>query len=275
MRFGLSVPCFGEEPRFFGELAREVEGAGWDGLFLWDHIRWRAHYHGPILDPWVLLSVAAMATDRIRLGTLVTPPARRRAAKLAKETVSVDRLSNGRLVLGVGLGWPPDVDFGNLGDEGDNRVRAEIFEETLDALLGFWSAEPFAYDGKHLHITSTHLTPGPLQQPHPPIWVGAKWPNRKPFARAARWDGVAPVMDDRAMTPADITELLELIGEKRGSLDGYEVVYGGRSEPGSAGAEHIAPFAEAGVTWWVEAMKPEGNWQTESLRRAAAGPSLG
>ena len=154
-------------------------------------------------------------------------------------------------------------------------MRAEIFEETLDALIGFWSAEPFDYEGKHLHITSTHLTPAPVQQPHPPVWVGAKWPNRKPFVRAAKWDGVAPVMDDRAMTPDDITDLLELIGEKRGSLDGYEVVYGGRSEPGSAGAEHIAPFAEAGVTWWVEAMKPEGNWQTESLRRAAAGPSLG
>lgn len=105
------------------------------------------------------------------------------------------------------------------------------------------------------------------------VWVGAKWPNRKLFMRAAKWDGVAPVMDGRAMTPADISDLLELIEEKRGSLDGYEVVYGGRSEPGTAGAEHIAPFAEAGVTWWIEALKPEDDWLTEALRRAAAGPS--
>ena len=277
MRYGMSVPCFGEDPRMFGRLALEIEAAGWDGFFVWDHIRWRTHWPGGVLDPWILLCVAATTTSRIKLGTLVTPPARRRVAKLAKETVTLDRLSDGRLVLGVGLGWPPDVDFGWLGDEEDNRVRAAIFEETMEALVGLWSTEPFSYHGDHIRIEEVQLRPGPLQQPRPPVWVGAKWPNRRPFVRAAQWDGIVPVMDttkhDRALSPNDVRDLLELIGEQRGSLDGYEVVLGGRSEVGTEGAGRIAAFAEAGVTWWIEAIQPEGDWFADAATRARAGPS--
>ena len=172
-------------------------------------------------------------------------------------------MSQGRLVLGVGIGWPPDVDFADLGDSGDDRVRAAQLDEGLEVLTGLWSGEPFSFEGAHYHIKGTRFLPSPLQQPRIPIWVGSMWPRRRPFRRAARWDGVVPLvhdpeMDFRAPTAAELAEMLGYIREQRDPAVPFEVAVGdslsGLAEQGRAAAEVIGPFAEAGATWWMESI---------------------
>ena len=138
VRFGISVPNFAEyaDPRLLTALAREAEAAGWDGFFLWDHILIERSWRMPMADPWVALAAIAAATERIRLGPLVTPLARRRPWKVARETVTLDHLSGGRTILGVGLGHPPEAEYAAFGEEPDARVRALKLDEGLDVLTG-------------------------------------------------------------------------------------------------------------------------------------------
>ena len=165
MRFCISIPNFGEyaDVRRLAELAKEAEENGWDGCFLWDHINgWTQE---PMVDPWVALAVMAAATSRIRLGTMVTPLARRRPWKLARETVTLDHLSGGRLILGVGLGFPPEEEFTRLGEDADDRARARKLDEGLAVLTGLWSGEPFSFQGDEFEIDEATFLPRPLQQP--------------------------------------------------------------------------------------------------------------
>src|SRR5215470_19306464 len=153
MHYGIYLPNFGEygDPRLLAELAHEAEAAGWEGCFLWDHIhRW--HGQEPFADPWIALTAMALRTERLRLGPLVTPLARRRPWKLARETVTLDRLSGGRLTLGVGLGAPPREEFEQFGEDGDDKVRAKKLDESLEILTGLWSGEPFGYLGEYYTI---------------------------------------------------------------------------------------------------------------------------
>ena len=165
MRFAINVPNFGtySDPRTAADLAREAEDAGWDGFFVWDHILGAREWQVPIADPWVLLSAVAMRTERIRLGPMVTPIPRRRPWKLARETVTLDHLSRGRLVLGVGLGFPPDAEFEQFGEDGDPRVRAAKLDEGLAVLTGLWSGQPFRLRGAPLPGRGNGLPapPGP------------------------------------------------------------------------------------------------------------------
>jgi alkanesulfonate monooxygenase SsuD/methylene tetrahydromethanopterin reductase-like flavin-dependent oxidoreductase (luciferase family) len=153
MRFGISLPPFADfaEARFLAEIAREAETLGWDGLFIWDHVFFAPTFH-PNVDPWAALAVMAYNTSTIRLGTMVTPVARRRAWVLARQTVAVDRLSNGRLTLGVGLGDPAQWDFGFFGEPTDAKTRAQMLDEGLDVLCGLWTGKPFSFDGQYNHI---------------------------------------------------------------------------------------------------------------------------
>src|SRR5438874_7981131 len=144
MQYGLTFPWV--DPRTFAELAHEAEAIGWDGVFYWDGI---SIHELPIYDPWVALAGAAMRTERVRLGTMLTPLSRRRPWKLARETVTLDHLSNGRLVLGVGLGGFGEMSFTHFGEVTDGRQRAQMLDESLDILAGLWSGEPFSYRGKH------------------------------------------------------------------------------------------------------------------------------
>src|SRR5919107_3266330 len=144
MRYGFIVPK--GDPRTVARLAREAEEAGWDGVFCWDGINVG---ETETYDPWVVMAAMAMETKRVRLGAMLTPPARRRPWKLARETMTLDRLSNGRLVLPVGLGTLDDAAFGNVGEPTEARVRAELLDESLAILDGLWTGEPFAYDGRH------------------------------------------------------------------------------------------------------------------------------
>ena len=194
---GIFVAPFDElvDPRTVAELAELAEQGGWDGFFLWDHIRYRAPVQA-VADPWIALAAIACRTERLRIGPLVTPLARRRVQKLARETVSLDHLSGGRLTLGVGLGGDQNGEFGPFGDPSDPRERARLLDAGLDRLSELWADE---------------FRPGPIQQPRIPVWVAGRWPNRRPLRRAAQWDGFFPIdlehPDDLAAFAAEIRDL--------------------------------------------------------------------
>ena len=170
MRFGISVPNIGDLGTLI-ELGVEADRADWDGYFVWDHMRFHEGFPVPVFDPWVALGAIAARTERVRIGTLVTPVARRRPWKLARETVTLDHLSGGRAILGVGLGYPPDADLELLGEERDDRVRAAKLDEGLEVLTRLWSGEPFDLGGEYFQVRETQFQPAPLQRPRIPIWV--------------------------------------------------------------------------------------------------------
>jgi alkanesulfonate monooxygenase SsuD/methylene tetrahydromethanopterin reductase-like flavin-dependent oxidoreductase (luciferase family) len=212
----------------------------------------------PMADPWVSLAAVAMSTQWLRIGTLITPIARRRPWKLARETVSVDRLSNGRLTLGVGLGDPAQWDFGFFDEVTDPKTRARRLDEGLDVLTGLWTAQPFSYQGEQYNVKEVTFRPTPLQSPRIPIWVGGWWPNKPPLRRAARWDGVCPLKWGGSISPDEWRELLAYIQRYRTSDAPFEAVHSGAT-PGDnhpQAAELIQPYADAGVTWWVEPVDP-------------------
>ncbi len=256
MHYAVSLPNFDvhADPRRLARLAREAEEVGWDAFFIWDHILFDPYGGIPMSDPWVALAAITMSTERIRIGAMVTPLARRRPWKLAREAVSIDHLSNGRLILGVGLGDPVHEEFEWLGEEGDNRVRAEKLDEGLDVLTGLLSGQKFGYSGKHYQIKETVFLPTPVQQPRIPIWVAGAWPNKAPLRRAARWDGVFPLKMDGPLSPEMFREIVAYVGAHRTSPEPFDVAFGGWT-PGddrAAGAALVATYAEPGVTWWVE-----------------------
>ncbi|MGH2600141.1 MAG: LLM class flavin-dependent oxidoreductase, partial [Dehalococcoidia bacterium] len=191
MRYCLNLPCGGVcgDARTLAELAVVAEESGWDGVFLEDYIVYQSRQDIPTYDPWVALAAMALRTQRIRLGTMVTPLARRRPWKLAREAVTLDHLSGGRLTLCVGAGDSADVSFTHLGEAADIKQRATMLDEGLEVLAGLWSGEPFSYVGQHYQVREVRFLPRPLQQPRIPIWVGGGYPNRGPVRRAARWDG--------------------------------------------------------------------------------------
>jgi alkanesulfonate monooxygenase SsuD/methylene tetrahydromethanopterin reductase-like flavin-dependent oxidoreductase (luciferase family) len=256
MHYALSLPNFDEHwhPRTLARLAQQAEGAGWDGFFIWDHILFDPYGGIAMSDPWVALAAIAMSTERIRVGTMVTPLARRRPWKVARETISLDHLSGGRLVLGVGLGDPAKEEFEWLGEESDARVRAAKLDEGLDVLTGLWTGEKFSYEGQHYQVKETVFLPPPVQSPRVPIWVGGVWPNKAPFRRAARWDGVVPLKWDAPLTPDELRDVVAYVHSHRAEETPLDVVFIG-STPGedhAQGAAIVAGYADAGVTWWVE-----------------------
>lgn len=273
MRYGVSLPNIGDLAVLL-ELGTEAEAAGWDGYFLWDHMRFSREFPVPVLDPWVALAVIAERTERIRLGPMVTPVARRRPWKLARETVTLDHLSRGRLIFGVGLGYPPDAEFGLLGENPDDRVRAAKLDEGLEVLTRLWVGEPFDFEGRHYHVHETQFLPMPLQRPRIPIWVAGTWPNRAPFRRAARWDGVFPLGLDaegqmRDLRPETYPEVLAYIARHRGSDGPFEVVASGVA---NGDASVVTPYADVGATWWFESDEGTPGWEGRMLERIRSGP---
>src|SRR3954451_21853735 len=280
MRFSVNIPCFGDfaDPRTVGGLARTAEEAGWDGLFVWDHLVHGFHADRPFGDPWMLLTAAALATSRLRLGTLVTPVARRRPQALARQVATLDQLSGGRATLGVGLGGPIGDEYGRFGDTNDPVELAGRLDEGLSLLPSFWSGSAVHHEGPHYTVRDVTLLPATVQQPRVPIWVAGVWPHRAPMRRAARWDGVVPLFESAqyGVAPSldDVRAMLAYVGEQRGSLDGFDVVLGGLTAPDSA-AEVVGPYAEAGATWWDERQLQRGpdiDSLAAVLRRVEAGP---
>lgn len=275
MHYGIYTPNFGDDldVRSLAMLAQEAEESGWDGFFLWDHIVYRANPPVRMVDPWVALTAIAMKTERIRIGTTVTPLARRHPWKLARETVSLDHLSNGRLTLGVGLGDPPTTEFAQFGEESDTRIRAAKLDEGLDVLSGLWSGKPFRYQGTHYHVQKTTFLPPTLQMPRIPIWVAGFWPHPAPFRRAARWDGVVPLKQG-GLEPEDIEQISAFLKEHRNSDAAFDIIKIG-STPGdnrTKGSKLVAPFANVGTTWWLESLFTRRNSVEQMRQRIRQGP---
>jgi probable F420-dependent oxidoreductase len=284
MRFGLFVPLFGDyaNARVLAALARDAETAGWEGFFLWDHVF--TDWPDRVVDPWVALTAIALNTTRIRFGTLVTPLPRRRPWKLARETVSLDHLSNGRLTLGVGLGENVQ-EFDYLNEPSDLKVRAAMLDEGLEVLTGLWQGQPLSYSGDYYRIREALFMPAPIQQPRIPIWVAGQWPNKAPFRRAARWDGVFPLNRDdfsNDLSPEQFADILRYVHEHRSTEAPFDLVLKRNNLPKDRGEDRAAVVAyeKAGVTWWVEGISPwrfgwqgNGDWPIGAMHdRILMGP---
>ena len=270
MKFGVFFPNYGEyfDPRTLAELAYEAEASGWDGFFIADHMS-LAMTDG-FADPWVALAAIATRTERVRIGPMVTPLPRRRPWKLARESVSLDLLSNGRLILGVGLGWPHDTEFERFGEPGDPKVRAQMLDEGLDVLAGLWSGEPFSYEGEHYRLEEMTFLPRPVQSPRIPVWVAGGWPRPGPLRRALRWDGYFP----ENTTPADVREVVKYVTAHRSGDTPFDIAFGNRRriDESAKQMEEIAAYAEAGLTWWMQRLGPWYGSFEESRARVRQGP---
>jgi hypothetical protein len=250
MHYGIVIP--GAGAREFAELAREAEGAGWDGVFVPDGV--------PGIDPWVVLAAMGMRTEHILLGTMLTPVSRRRPWKLASETATLDHLSNGRVILPVGLG-AIDAGFEQFGEETNRKVRAELLDEGLEIMTGLWSQKPFHYEGKHYRVRSNWSAPS-LQQPRIPIWVTGVWPpHMKSMRRALRYDGLLPIVINengkhKAITPDDLRAIQQFVRGQRPDSTPYDIVLEGETPGNNHGKARaiVQPLAEAGATWWLETM---------------------
>ncbi|WP_392425628.1 LLM class flavin-dependent oxidoreductase [Barrientosiimonas humi] len=284
MRHGFVVP-FASETEFV-ELARLGEQAGWDAVLSWEGV-WRQ-------DAWVQLGAAAVATERIRLGTVVTPAARYRPWDLAALTGSVDRLSGGRVTLGVGLG-ALNSNWTAFEGETPRKERAELLDECLAIWSRLSAGEKFSHTGAHYQLDLTgELEPGgpppTAQRPHPPVWaVGAlvRGRERQPsLERAARWQGIFPAVvggdaepGHSNLDPAALREIVDRVRALREAdglpWEGYDVVVEGDSHGDFGDTHDPSGWAEAGATWWVESWwdvpgTPAG--VEELRRRVAAGP---
>jgi alkanesulfonate monooxygenase SsuD/methylene tetrahydromethanopterin reductase-like flavin-dependent oxidoreductase (luciferase family) len=249
VRSGLFLPIFDElaDPAIVARLSAEAEEAGWHGVFVWDHVRWREPVV-EVADPWITLAAIATSTERIRLGPMVTPLARRRPVKVAKETATLDRLSGGRLTLGVGLGSDSfGSEFTITGEELDDRRRARMLDESLEILAAAWSGEPVHHRGEHYTVDGMRFLPRPVQRPGVPVWVAGFYGKQKPLRRAAQHEGFFPVNlenpDQLAEIVAEVTALRKEAGKDgRGP---YDVV--AALQPGI----DPAPYAAVGGTWWM------------------------
>jgi alkanesulfonate monooxygenase SsuD/methylene tetrahydromethanopterin reductase-like flavin-dependent oxidoreductase (luciferase family) len=249
VKHGIDVAPFGElaDPKVVAGLAAAAEARGWDGFFVWDHIAYRAPVRA-VADPWVTLAAVACATSRVRIGPLITPLPRRRVQKVARETVTLDRLSSGRLTFGVGLGSSRNNELEPFGEVTDPRERARLLDQGLADLSRFWAGD---------------FEPPPLQQPRIPVWVAGVWPNRRPVRRAAKWDGLFPI---GMPGPDQLAELAAEAREARESSDPFDVIV------------EIPPdddpqrWERAGATWRVTFFGPEPT-QDQVRRVIDAGPA--
>jgi alkanesulfonate monooxygenase SsuD/methylene tetrahydromethanopterin reductase-like flavin-dependent oxidoreductase (luciferase family) len=241
MRRGLFLAPFDElaDPNLLAELARDAEQAGFDGFFLWDHVDYRAPVQA-ILDPWICMAAIAAATERVLIGPLITPPARRRIHKLARETATLDLLSGGRFVFGAGLGSDNSSEFSKFGEEADAKARAQLLDDGLAELQRYWDG---AFQPRPAHRI--------------PIWLAAGWPNRRPVRRAVRFDGVFPI---NVPNPADLAELKAEI-----PAPPFDLVV-----TNELGVDP-APWFEAGATWCLTGFSNQP--RLSAVRDAiAAGP---
>ena len=284
MKYGIYLPNFGPfgNAQTLANLAADAEKAGWDGFFIWDHVAgWKMN----MVDPWIALAAAATRTKTIRLGTTVTPLPRRRPWKVAREAVSLDRLANGRFTLSVGIGLGED-EWDNLGEERSQKTRGSMLDEGLQVVTGLWQGEPFSFDGQHYQIQNAHFLPKSVQQPRIPIWVGGFWPNKRPFQRAAHWDGMFPLFQTNNV--AEELGLLETavnyVQTTRQNKAPFDVVCTGvtTGTDRDKDIELVKAYESKGCTWWLESIAPyryglgfKEPWPVEKLRaRILQGPPV-
>jgi len=238
---GLFLPIFDDlaDPATLARLAARAEAQGWDGVFLWDHVMYRP----PVVaatDPWIALAAMAVATERVQLGPMVTPLARRRPWIVARQAVALDRLSGGRMVLGLGLGLDSSGgELSRFGEETDDRRRATMLDEGLEVLVRLLGGDTVDHRGEHYLLDDVRFVPGPARPGGMPIWLAARWPNRRPVERALRHDGVFLI---DTSDPADLAGIVE----RAAGLDRpFSVVVEGN--PG----DPVDGWEAAGATWWL------------------------
>jgi len=272
MRYGIIIP--GGEPTAQCEMAQAAEAAGWDAIFVPDGI---AIQGLPFFDPWVMLAAFAAKTRSIRMGPLIAAVSRRRPWKLARETGTLDHLSNGRLILAAGLGASPDDEgFSKVGEPTDLKTRAELMDECLAIVDGLWTGKPFSFTGKHYRVDGMTMAPPPVQKPRIPVWVVGVWPKPKSMNRVLRWDGIVVQKykgePGQKADPEDIKGIREFVEKHRNSSNPFDIVVGGRTpkkHPDSVGP-YVKSLADAGATWWLEEM-----WslkEADFRRRIEQGP---
>jgi alkanesulfonate monooxygenase SsuD/methylene tetrahydromethanopterin reductase-like flavin-dependent oxidoreductase (luciferase family) len=250
LRSALWLPLFDDlaDPVAAARLAAEAEEAGWHGFFVWDHLSWPAPVR-EVADPWITLAAAATATERLRLGPMVTPLARRRPAKVARETVTLDRLSGGRLTLGVGLGSDRfGAEYSGTGEQLDDRLRGQMLDEALQVLAAAWSGQPVHHRGAHYTIDGLRFLPRPVQQPGVPVWVAGFPGHARPLRRAAHYDGFFPVNLEHPDQLVEITAAMA--GPRRDTASPFDIAI---ALPPAADP---APYAGAGATWWLTEFEP-------------------
>ena len=251
MRHALFLPLFDQlaEPAVVVRLAAEAEEAGWDGVFVWDHVSYRAPVTGAA-DPWIILAAMACATEQVRLGPMVTPLPRRRPIKLAREITTLDRLSGGRVTFGVGIGGDGAGELSATGEQLSDRVRGQMLDEGLTILQAAWTGEPLTHRGEHYTADGLTLLPTPVQRPGPPVWVAMRAGNAAPLRRAARFDGIFPI---ELTGPDQLAGIVTDVRAQRaaaGLQGAYDVAAGGPPGTDQSG------FAEAGATWWMAGFSP-------------------
>jgi alkanesulfonate monooxygenase SsuD/methylene tetrahydromethanopterin reductase-like flavin-dependent oxidoreductase (luciferase family) len=279
MRFALSAQNFGPygDPRLLADLARDAEAAGWDGFFVWDHL---LRGDAPVADPWISLAAIAVATERVRIGTMVTPLPRRRPWQVARQTVTLDHLSGGRVTLGVGLGSSPQMEFAPFGEETGDAQRAVLLDEGLEIVTRLWSGDAVDADGRFT-LRDARSLPVPRQRPHIPIWVAGNWPNRGPLRRAARYDGVFPQRiptdpDDWMLAPDDVRTIVAAVRGFRATDEPFDVAVALSDEGDTARrADMIAEYSDAGVTWWMEGILEDAGTLEEMRALIRDGPRTG
>ena len=262
MRHGICLANIGPyaDPRVSLRVAQAAEASGWDGVFVWDHLAFV--WGRPAADPWTVLAAVASATERVRLGTAVTPVARRRPHVLAHQVATLDNLSSGRVTFAAGLGGSPS-EFGKFGEPTDAKVRAAMLDEGLDLLQRLWAGQEVTHRGEHYTVEGVTLAPSPVQE-RVPIWIGGNRPAS--LRRAARFDGwLADSADPSGMTlsPDDVARSIETIGR----TEGYDVAVLGERERGDPRA-----YAQAGATWWLENLHEARGSFEEILALVSAGP---
>jgi alkanesulfonate monooxygenase SsuD/methylene tetrahydromethanopterin reductase-like flavin-dependent oxidoreductase (luciferase family) len=276
---GIFLAPFAElaSPRRVAELAATAEQAGWDGVFLWDHML--AEPGMAVAEAWTTLAAMAMTTSSIRLGPMVTPLARRRPWVLARQIATLDQLSAGRLVVGIGLGDDGWREFSAFGEEISPRGRGEMLDESLAIVQRLLSGTAAVHNGARYDVDTGPVLPRPVQDPVP-FWAGVRWPNHKPMVRAARLDGCFPIFADTGQRPAppSVAELIAVrakltaLGAPR-SLDLVVRCSVQLIEPADRAAT-VAGMSSAGVTWLLEGFDIDQDAaEVESI--VAAGPPGG
>jgi alkanesulfonate monooxygenase SsuD/methylene tetrahydromethanopterin reductase-like flavin-dependent oxidoreductase (luciferase family) len=275
MLHAIDLPNFGDygDPRLLADLAGEAEEHGWDGFFIWDHII--APGAMPVADTTVTLAAIALETHRIRFGPMVIPLPRHSPWKVAREAVTLDHLSNGRLILGIGAGGDSFTELTTFGLAVNDAVRAEQLDEGLAILTALMSGREAAHQGKHYTLKPTRFFPMPIQQ-RIPIWIAATWPRPRPFRRAAKYDGVVPVSAniEADLTVEQMREVRALIAKNRTSAAPFDIIQFGTTAGRSReeDAHKVAAFAKAGATWWLEAPSPWKSTIAQVRERIRFGP---
>ncbi len=269
MRSGLFLPPFNElsDPRRLVEVAVLAEESGWDGVFLWDHVLRRPEEALAVADPWVCLAAMAAATSRVRLGTMVTPLVRRRPQVLVRQVVTLDHLSGGRAVLGLGLGVDTTGELSRFGELVDERRRGDLLDEGVALVAEMMSGEHVVHRGRYFTVDGASFLPRPVQQPRLPIVLGARGssPTSRAVRRAAAYDGLFLV----DAGPGEVAAARATVEEVRGSLDGFELAV-------LTGPDGLTPdeLARSGATWAMRRVSPAQKLQ-QVVEEVALGPPPG